>query len=125
MSSGSSGNQAAINADPGPPPVIPPPPASSPPPPETGDVTGGVIPYKNPHALAAYYTGVFSIIPCVGFLLACVAVPLGISGLRQRAKRPIIRGSVHAWVGIILGSISILAHLALLITQIAVGLGHR
>ena len=81
---------------------------------ETGDATGGIIPYKNPHALTAYYLGVFSIIPLIGFFLGAVAVGLGISGLRQRKKRPIIRGAVHAWIGIIGRGLSVLAHLSLI-----------
>ena len=46
---------------------------------EQGDATGGVIPYKNGQALAAYYLGIFSMNPSVG--------------------------SVHAWIGIIMGGI--------------------
>jgi hypothetical protein len=30
------------------------------PPAATGDVTGGIIPYKKPAALIAYYCGIFS-----------------------------------------------------------------
>ena len=30
------------------------------------DATGGLIPYKNPHALIAYYLGLFSLFPCLG-----------------------------------------------------------
>jgi hypothetical protein len=93
--------------------------------PEQGDATGGVIPYKNPHALTAYYLGVFSVIPAVGFILAIVAVPLGISGLRQRKKHPMIRGAVHAWVGIICGSISFLVHAAIVTTLIVAATHHR
>jgi hypothetical protein len=37
-----------------------------------GDGTGGLIPYKNPKALLAYYFGVFSLIPVLG-------IPLGIT----------------------------------------------
>ncbi len=76
-----------------------------------GDATGGVIPYKNPHALTAYYLGIFSIIPVLGFVLGCIALPLGISGLKARKKNPAIRGSVHAWIGILGGGLSIIAHL--------------
>jgi Domain of unknown function (DUF4190) len=79
--------------------------------PEQGDSTGGLIPYKNPYALVAYYTGIFSLIPLLGFILSLIAVPLGIIGLRQRKKRPVISGAVHAWVGIVCGSFSLLAHL--------------
>lgn len=90
-----------------------PPPIAPPPLPQTGDVTGGVIPYKNPHALAAYYLGVFSVIPALGLICGCVAVPLGISGLRKRRQNPLIRGAVHAWFGIVVGGLSVAVHLAL------------
>ena len=43
-------------------------------------------------------------------VLGLIAVPLGISGLRKRRQNPVVRGAVHAWVGIILGSLVILAH---------------
>src|SRR5262245_8078004 len=44
---------------------------------EQADATGGIIPYKNPHALTAYYLGLFSIIPLIGFILGIVALALG------------------------------------------------
>ncbi|MDB6027700.1 MAG: hypothetical protein JWM68_3923 [Verrucomicrobiales bacterium] len=81
---------------------------------EHGDATGGIIPYKNPHALTAYYLGIFSIIPVVGFFLGATALILGISGLRQRKKRPMIGGAVHAGIGIIGGGLSVLAHLVII-----------
>ena len=65
-----------------------------------GDNTGGVIPYKNPQALTAYYLGLFSILPVIGFFLGIAAFFLGISGLKKRKANPVIKGSVHAWVGI-------------------------
>jgi hypothetical protein len=87
-------------------------------PPVTGDSTGGIIPYKNPHALTSYYLGVFSIIPMLGFILGCIAVPLGISGLRKKKRHPIIRGTVHAWIGIVAGGCSVLVHVALVTLMI-------
>jgi hypothetical protein len=92
--------------------------------PERGDATGGIIPYKNPHALTAYYLGLFSIIPVIGFFLGCFAVPLGISGLKQRKKKPLIRGAAHAWIGIVVGGLSVAVHL-LLIAVIIVGVSTR
>lgn len=67
------------------------------------DSTGGLIPYKNPHALIAYYLGLFSLFPCLGLLLAIPALILGIMGLRRVKANPVIRGSVHAWIGIVMG----------------------
>ncbi|MCB1237900.1 MAG: DUF4190 domain-containing protein [Verrucomicrobiae bacterium] len=78
----------------------------------TGDATGGIIPYKNPQALSAYYFSVFSLIPCLGFPLGIVAIVLGILGLKARKRNPQIRGAAHAWVGIVLGGLVIAAHLA-------------
>ena len=64
-----------------------------------------MIPYKNGPALAAYYLGIFSMIPCVGLLLAVPALILGVIGLKKRRDNPIVKGSVHAWIGIIMGGI--------------------
>jgi len=78
------------------------------PPPELGDSTGGLIPYKNPKALIAYYTGLF-LSPCclVGLPLGLVPLTFGILGLRDRGRNPVIKGSVHAWIGIVLGGLSV------------------
>ena len=65
-----------------------------------GDATGGIIPYKNPKALIAYYLGIFSGFPVIGFFLAIPALVLGIMGLRDRNRNPAIKGSVHAGIGI-------------------------
>ena len=73
-----------------------------------GDATGGVIPYKNPHALIAYYLGIVSLFPLVGIPFGIAAVILGFMGLSRRKKNPVIKGSAHAWIGIVCGSLSIL-----------------
>jgi hypothetical protein len=70
-----------------------------------GDSTGGVIPYKNPKALIAYYCGVFSLIPCLGIAPGIAGVILGIMGLRYRAEHPETKGTAHAWIGIVLGGL--------------------
>lgn len=85
----------------------PPMPAS----PTGGDSTGGVIPYKNPHALAAYYLAIFGLFPCIGIVLSVPALILGIIGLQKRKLNPQIKGSVHAWIGIIVGGLCTLGHL--------------
>lgn len=85
-----------------------------------GDATGGVIPYKNPYALTAYYTGIFSLICCFTPVpLGVVPVVLGVIGLQKRAQNPIIKGSAHAWTGIILGSISALISILFAVIVIA------
>ncbi len=74
---------------------------------QEGDSTGGVIPYKNPPALIAYYCGVFSLVACIPFLfpLPIVALVLGIKGLKKAKAEPHVKGQVHAWIGIVCGAI--------------------
>ena len=99
------------------------------PPPATlhgeGDSTGGLIPYKNPKALLAYYLGIVSGLPLIGFPIAIAAFVFGILGLRDRKRNPVIKGSVHAWIGIgcgglftLLWGLMILALLVSLATNI-------
>lgn len=93
-----------------------------------GDATGGLIPYKNPHALIAYYLGLFSLFPVLGLLLAIPALVLGIIGLRNRNRNPAIKGSVHAWIGIVMGGFMTLiwgAAVVLIIIGIAVSSQQR
>ena len=78
------------------------------PPSNEGDATGGVIPYKNPHALIAYYLGIISLLPLIGVPFGIASVILGFMGLGRRKKNPVIKGSAHAWIGIIFGTLSIL-----------------
>jgi serine/threonine protein kinase len=72
-----------------------------------------LIPYKNGPAVMAYYAGVFSLIPCIGFLSGIAAICLGAIGVRNARKHPEVQGAYHAWAGIIVGSLVVLAHLAL------------
>jgi sorbitol-specific phosphotransferase system component IIC len=72
-----------------------------------GDKTGGVIPYKNPHALFGYYLGIIGLLPVLGLPFGIAAILLGIIGLRKRAANPIIKGSVHAVIAICCGVFSI------------------
>lgn len=74
-----------------------------------------VIPYKNMPALIGYYLGIFSLIPCLGGVLAIGAVPLGIIGLRNARANPAAHGTAHALVAIIIGSIVLVAHGAVLV----------
>lgn len=86
------------------------------------DNTGGLIPYKNPHALIAYYLGLFSLFPCLGLLLAIPAFILGIMGLKRYKANPIIHGSVHAWIGIIMGGLMTVVWSAAILLMIAVAI---
>jgi hypothetical protein len=72
---------------------------------DEGDVTGGVIPYKNPAALFAYYLGVFGLIPILGCALAPLAIILGIAGIVKAGQHPKAKGRAHAMTGILLGAI--------------------
>ncbi len=85
----------------------------------TPDATAGIIPYKNPPALIAYYMGVFSVIPVVGFFLSIAAFILGIIGLKRKKKHPNAKGSVHAWIGIIAGAVLFIIHILALIAMIS------
>jgi hypothetical protein len=82
------------------------------------DDDGGIsslIPYKNGKALAAYYCGVFALIPCVGLILGPVALIFGILGVRFAKENPEARGMGHAIAGIVLGSLVLVAHLAVIV----------
>jgi hypothetical protein len=87
---------------------------------EQGDATGGLIPYKNSKALAAYYCGVFSLIPCVGAILGPIALVLGILGLNYAKEHPRAKGQAHAIVGIVLGGLTGLGNIGGMIA-LAVG----
>ena len=95
-----------------PPERIPPAPAPAPAPASAegeGEGEGGVstvIPYKNAPALIAYYVGVFCII-CPP-LLCFPAIILGVIGLRRVKENPEVKGTAHAWIGILSGSFFLL-----------------
>jgi hypothetical protein len=81
-----------------------------------GDATGGLIPYKNKHALIAYYLGIFSFfIPFSGI----GSIYLGIKGLQARNRNPVIKGSAHAIVGIVAGSCTIIFHICAIVGVVA------
>ena len=84
----------------------------------TADATGGLIPYQNPFALVAYYLGVFSLIPFLGLVLAIPAIVFGILGLRHKRRQPQIKGTAHAWIGIVMGSLFTLLWGGLIVAMI-------
>ena len=91
-----------------------------PPPAPTIDPTlETLIPYRNAAALAAYYLGVFSLIPCVGVILAILAIAFGVYGLRLARERPETKGKGHAYAGIVLGAIVLVGHLVATIAIVA------
>lgn len=65
-----------------------------------GDGTGGIIPFKNPKALWAYYLGILSGLPIIGLPIGIAAFVLGIQGLKARRANPVIKGSIHAGIGV-------------------------
>ena len=77
---------------------------------QQSDATGGVIPYKNPPALIAYYCGLFSLAACIPIPFLFLPLPiaalwLGIKGLKKANAEPHARGRVHAWIGIVGGTV--------------------
>jgi hypothetical protein len=89
-----------------------------------GDATGGIIPYKNPPALIAYYLGLFSLFPVLGFFLGVAALVLGIIGLKKRQENPAVKGSVHAWIGIGCGTVTALFWGATIVIAIVALVSH-
>ncbi len=89
------------------------------PPETTGDATGGLIPYKNPPALAAYYVGIGSLVALIlfplGLVVGPIAVVLGIKGLRRRKREPEVKGAAHAWAGIVIGGLVALITLGVIV----------
>jgi phage FluMu protein Com len=80
-----------------------------------------IIPYKNGRALAAYYLGVFSLIPCLGLLLGPAALVLGILGMRHVKANPTAKGTGHAIAGIVLGGLTTLANWGGVLALIVMG----
>ncbi len=95
------------------------------PPRNEGDATGGLIPYKNPHALIAYYLGIVALLPLIGLPFGIASVILGVMGLSRRKKNPIIKGSVHAWIGIVFGVFSMLCGGGLIASIVMASFGNQ
>ena len=70
-----------------------------------------LVPAQNPDALIAYYMGVFALIPCVGVILAVVAIIFGVRGLGACKRSPGLPGKGHAITGIVMGTLVIIGHL--------------
>lgn len=68
---------------------------------KSDEAVATLIPYKNQPALIAYYVGILGMLPC--FPLGIAAFILGIMGLRKVKQHPEVHGTVHAWIGIVLG----------------------
>lgn len=92
--------------------------------PTANETISTIIPYKNPQALTAYYLGVFSIFPLLGFFLGTAAFILGIRGLQFARTHPGSKGQVHAWIGIIAGGLFALLYFALGVLLV-IGITHQ
>jgi hypothetical protein len=68
---------------------------------------------QNGPALAAFYLGLFSLLPCLGFPLAIAAIYFGWQGLAHFKANPRVRGDMQARVGIACGILFGLFNLAL------------
>lgn len=79
--------------------------SSGQPQPASEEMIETLIPVKNQSALAAYYLGLFSLFPVLGLPLAIAAVILGRKGLAKVRSQPEVRGTAHAWVGLICGTL--------------------
>ena len=75
-----------------------------------------LIPYRNPAALWAYYLAIFSLLPC--FPLGIAAFVLGLRGLTAVKERPLIHGTAHAWIGVVLGGFCALVWLVVTILAV-------
>jgi Domain of unknown function (DUF4190) len=84
------------------------------------DGTGGLIPYKNPKALAAYYCGVFGLISCfLGLgIFGILPIVFGVMGLKYAKLHPEAKGQAHAIIGIVLGVIEVVTFLAVIVVII-------
>ncbi len=84
------------------------------------DGTGGLIPYKNPKALAAYYCGVFGLISCFLMLgiFGILPIVFGVQGLKYAKLHPEAKGQAHAIIGIVLGTLEVLTFLAVIVVII-------
>lgn len=83
----------------------PPPLAAAP----EGDATGGLIPYKNKHALIGYYMSIGGLllmcVPLLGLAYGIAVIYCGIKGRKNAIEHPEVKGSVHAWIAIVGGVI--------------------
>lgn len=78
---------------------------------QTGSKGSVMIPTGNPKALASYYFGVATLIPCLGLFTAPVALVLGIKGLKAYNENPASFGKGHSITGIVLATIGLAYHL--------------
>ena len=61
---------------------------------------------KNTYALWSYYLGFASVFCCI--FAGIPAIILGFMALNKAKQNPALKGENHAWVGIVLGMLSVL-----------------
>ena len=92
-----------------------------------GDATGGLIPYKNKHALIGYYMSVGGLImmciPILGLIYTISVVVMGVKGLKNAKANPQVKGQVHSWIAIIGGSLETIVAVFPIIGMIGAILG--
>jgi hypothetical protein len=118
------GQQGAASAHPviGPLVLAPPTVAGRLPDPKTGNA---LIPTSNPAALIGYYSSVLSLVPGLGLVLGPLAMGLGVSGLRRARREPWVKGTAHAIVAIVLGSLTSLVNWGAVVLTVGVAMFHR
>lgn len=80
------------------------------------DGVSALIP-RNTAALWAYYLGVASLACCI--LAGIPAMIMGFKALNNAKENPALKGENHAWVGIILGGLSVIAFIVIVIMSLA------
>jgi hypothetical protein len=74
-----------------------------------GDATFGIIPYKNMPALVGYYMSIAGLllmcVPVLGILFGIAVLTMGIKGLKKVKAQPEVKGTIHAWIAVVGGSI--------------------
>ena len=82
-----------------------------------------VIPTQNKPALIGFLIAVFSLIPCLAFILGPIAVVLGVLGLNKVKENPEVSGTAHALIGIGLGGLTFVANAFVLAKYLQNGSG--
>jgi len=75
-------------------------------------------------AIAAGYCGLVSLFPCIGMLIAPVAIVLAVMAHRRLRKDARLHGMGRVVFAYIAGGLSLALHLLLLVMHVAGGLSH-
>jgi hypothetical protein len=69
-----------------------------------------MIPTKNVPSLVSYYTGIFSFIPFIGFILGILGIVFGIKALNIVKLNPTPGAKVHAIIGLVFSLLFLAVH---------------